>query len=260
MSGFRVIIPARFASTRLPGKPLLMLDDKPMIQHVIARALESNADEVLVATDDTRIAEAVKDMPVSVCMTAAHHATGTDRLAEVVAQHQWPDDSIIVNLQGDEPEMPAALLLQVFEALQQHPQAALATLCTPIRDAGELFDPNVVKVVMTAAGFASYFSRAVIPWHRDWFATRGTPSLPDSSPCYRHLGIYAYRAGFLRRFASWQQAPTEQAESLEQLRALWHGEQIHVSVASCLPPVGIDTAADLARVRERFSAARRHQP
>ena len=260
MSNFRVIIPARYASSRLPGKPLLEIDGKPMIMHVIERAQESAAQEIIVATDDKRIAEVVKSTAVTLCMTRTDHATGTDRLAEVVSRLGWSDDSIVVNLQGDEPQMPPTLLTQVFDALQHHPMASMATLCTPITSAAELFDANVVKVVTNAQDFASYFSRAVVPWQRDWFNQHGTPSLPEGVSYLRHLGIYAYRAGFLRRFATWSASPLEIAESLEQLRALWHGEKIHVSLADVLPPAGIDTADDLARVRAAFSADQHHRP
>jgi 3-deoxy-manno-octulosonate cytidylyltransferase (CMP-KDO synthetase) len=249
MSQFTVVIPARYASTRLPGKPLLEIDGRPMISHVVERALNSGASNVIVATDDQRIADVVSGMDINVCMTRADHPSGTDRLAEVAEQQGWNDEQIVINLQGDEPQMPAALLTQVFEALDSHPQAAIATLCTPISDAEELFDTNAVKVVMDSEGYAHYFSRAVIPWQRDWFAQHGTHTLPNGVNYYRHLGIYAYRAGFLKKYASLSPAPTEEAESLEQLRALWHGERIHVSVAHEVPPAGIDTEADLNRVR-----------
>ena len=249
MSQFSVVIPARYASTRLPGKPLLEIDGKPMIAHVVERALESGANEVIVATDDSRIADAAGSLDVTVCMTRDDHPSGTDRLAEVAEQAGWSDDQIIVNLQGDEPQMPHALLVQVFEALEKETRAAVATLCTPITEAEELFNPNAVKVVMDHEGYAHYFSRAVIPWQRDWFAKHGTNTLPEGVDYYRHRGISASRAGFLKRYAAMQPAPTEVAESLEQLRALWHGEKIHVSVASSMPPPGIDTEADLNRVR-----------
>ncbi|OOZ37015.1 3-deoxy-manno-octulosonate cytidylyltransferase [Solemya elarraichensis gill symbiont] len=255
MSQFTVVIPARYASTRLPGKPLLEIAGRPMISHVVERALDSGASNVIVATDDQRIADVVSGLDVDVCMTRADHPSGTDRLAEVAEQQGWYDEQMIINLQGDEPQMPATLLTQVFEALDAHPQAAIATLCTPISDAEELFDPNAVKVVMDSEGYAHYFSRAVIPWQRDWFAQHGTHTLPEGVNYYRHLGIYAYRAGFLKKYAGLSPAPTEEAESLEQLRALWHGEKIHVSVADEVPPAGIDTEADLNRVRRLWASS-----
>ncbi len=252
---FRVAIPARYASTRLPGKPLRLLAGHPLLQHVYRRALASGALEVVIATDDFRIREVAEGFGAVVCMTAPEHLSGTDRLAEVADQRGWLDDDIIVNLQGDEPQMPASLVRQVAAALEACPEAGIATACTRIRRLEEVFDPNVVKVVRDARDGASYFSRAPIPWHREMFATGvdGAAGLPDDDAVYfRHIGIYAYRAAVLRRYPRLAPSPTERAESLEQLRALWHGIRIHVVEAAEAPPPGIDTEADLARVTAEF--------
>ena len=248
MSGFHVIIPARYGSTRLPGKPLLAIGDEPMIAHVYRRAAECGAASVVVATDDQRIAEAAQAAGARVCLTRSDHPSGTDRLAEVVEQLGLADDAIVVNLQGDEPLMPPLLLQQVAKDLAAHPDAAISTLCAPLEDVAQVSDPNVVKVVRDSAGYALYFSRASIPWQRDAMA-RGDTAGVDLGGFRRHLGIYAYRAGFLRRYSEWQPAPIEQAEALEQLRALWQGERIHVVEAATAPPAGVDTEEDLERVR-----------
>ena len=244
---FKIAIPARYASTRLPGKPLLDIGGKPMLQHVYERARQSGADEVVVATDDARIAAVARGFGATVCMTSVAHNSGTDRLAEVAHTMNWPSDTLVVNLQGDEPLMPPALLRQVARDLAEHSDAACATLCTQITVAHELFDPNVVKVVMNAKGYALYFSRAPIPWHRDDFARDGR-NLPPQSRHFRHLGLYAYRAGFLQTYTTLAACQLEQAEALEQLRMLWHGVRIHVAEASEIPGPGVDTEQDLARV------------
>lgn len=254
MSDFHIVIPARYGSSRLPGKPLLTLAGEPMVAHVAQRARESGAASITLATDDRRIAAAAADLGVDVCMTAAAHPSGTDRLAEVAEQKGWHDEAVIVNLQGDEPLMPASLLRQVAVNLQAHPTASIATLCTPISTQQQLFDPNVVKVVCDCQGYALYFSRAPVPWYRDGFA-RQPRTLPSMLAHYRHLGLYAYRAGFLRRYGGWPPAPVEQCEALEQLRALWMGERIHVAEALQSPPAGVDTEEDLQRVAELLSHA-----
>ncbi len=244
---FTVIIPARYASSRLPGKPLADIAGRPMIQHVYERAVASGAREVIVATDDTRIAEAVTAFGGRACMTAADHPSGSDRLAEVVTRLGFEDDALVVNLQGDEPLMPPSLVQQVADDLAAHGDAAMSTLCEPVTTAAELFDPHVVKVVMDRAGYALYFSRAVIPWDRDAFAVT-TEELPANGRHYRHIGLYAYRAGFIKEYVQWPACELEQMESLEQLRVLWHGRRIHVAVAEEAPGPAVDTAADLQRV------------
>ncbi len=249
---FCVVIPARYASSRLPGKPLLDIAGKPMIQHVYERAVQSGATEVVIATDDERIRQVAADFGALVCMTAAHHPTGTDRLAEVARLRGYTSQHIIVNLQGDEPLMPPALIRQVAENLQSHPQASAATLCERITSSAELFDPHLVKVVMDKQSYALYFSRAPIPWDRDAFGQ--TPDaangLPARSEHYRHIGLYAYRAEFLQDYVQWPPCIIEQTESLEQLRILWNGHTLHVAEALENPGIGVDTAEDLARVQQ----------
>jgi 3-deoxy-manno-octulosonate cytidylyltransferase (CMP-KDO synthetase) len=246
--GFHVIIPARYAATRLPAKPLLDIGGKPMLQHVVERAQESGAASVTVATDDTRIETAVKAFGGSVCMTAEHHRSGTERLAEAAVKLGFADEDIVVNLQGDEPLMPPRLLSQVAHILEGDHGADMSTLCTRIHTAAELFDPHVVKVVMDRRGNALYFSRAVIPWDRDAFAVT-TEELPEQAVHYRHLGIYAYRVGFLESYVKQDSCELERMESLEQLRVLWHGGRIHVAEAQVMPGPGVDTLEDLERVR-----------
>ena len=247
---FRVAIPARYSSTRLPGKPLRLLAGRPLIEHVYRQVRDSGALEVVIATDDSRIRTVAEGFGATVCMTSPDHLSGTDRLAEVADQRSWPDEAVIVNVQGDEPRLPPALIRQVAAVLAAHPDAGIATACTRIDDPAEVFDPNVVKVVRDAAGYAQYFSRAPIPWHRGAFGPSGaTPAeLPADTVWWRHIGIYAYRAGVLRRYPQWPPAPAERAESLEQLRALWQGVRIQVVEAVEAPPPGVDTEADLARV------------
>lgn len=247
---FRIAIPARYASTRLPGKPLRLLAGRPLIEHVYRQASASGAVEIVIATDDPRIRDAATGFGATVCMTSPDHATGTDRLAEVAAQRDWLDNDIVVNMQGDEPRLPPSLVRQVAAALEEHPDAGIATACTRIHTIAEIFDPNAVKVVRDAQGYALYFSRAPIPWHREAFQTSGErcTELPDDTLWFRHIGLYAYRVAVLRRYPRLTPAPAEQTESLEQLRALWHGIRIHVAEATEAPPPGVDTEADLARV------------
>lgn len=246
---FKVVIPARFASTRLPGKPLLEIAGKLMIHHVMERAAESQAQEVVVATDDYRIAEAVEQVGGEVCMTGSDHKSGSDRIAEVAETLGWPDETIVVNLQGDEPLMPATLIDQVAVDMASHAVAGITTLASPITHKETLFDPHVVKVVTDAEGYALYFSRAPIPWHRDEFLEGDRP-LPEGGQFLRHIGLYAYRAGYLEQFVRWPAAPLEDAESLEQLRVLWHGGKIHVSLAGQEPSHGVDTQDDVQRVEK----------
>lgn len=246
---FIVVIPARHASSRLPGKPLQDIAGKPMIQHVWEQARRSGAQRVVVATDDARIVEACEGFGAEVLMTRVEHNSGTDRLAEVAAQLGLAADEIVVNVQGDEPLIPPALIDQVAANLATHPQAAIATLAEPLHDAQALFNPNVVKVLSDLNGLALTFSRAPLPWARDEFA-RDRNRLPADVPFRRHIGIYAYRAGFLADFVAWGPCWLEDTECLEQLRALWHGQRIHVADAIEPPPAGVDTPEDLARVRK----------
>ncbi|MBK0079155.1 3-deoxy-manno-octulosonate cytidylyltransferase [Kosakonia sp. S58] len=244
---FVVIIPARYASTRLPGKPLVDINGKPMVVHVLERARESGAERIIVATDNEEVKVAVQAVGGEVCMTRADHQSGTERLAEVVEKCGFSDETVIVNVQGDEPMIPPAIIRQVADNLAARRDVGMATLAVPIESAEEAFNPNAVKVVMDAQGYALYFSRATIPWDRDRFAT-SRETIGDSF--LRHIGIYGYRAGFIRRYVSWQTSPLEQIEMLEQLRVLWYGEKIHVDVASVVPGTGVDTPEDLERVRQ----------
>lgn len=252
--GFRIVIPARHASTRLPGKPLLDIAGKPMILRVLDRALEAGADEVWVATDHAEIAAAVEAAGGSVIVTSPDHPSGTDRLAEVAERLGWRDEDVVVNVQGDEPLIPPGLIIDAARALAEDAEAAIATACHPLVSAEEFFNPNVVKLVLDARGRALYFSRAPIPWARDAFAANRA-SLPADLPAYRHIGLYAYRAGFLKRYSSLAPSPLEQWEALEQLRAVAHGFPIRVMVLDHAPPAGVDTAEDLERVRRVFDLA-----
>ncbi|MGL4355065.1 MAG: 3-deoxy-manno-octulosonate cytidylyltransferase [Aeromonas popoffii] len=248
---FVVIIPARYASTRLPGKPLADIHGKPMVQHVVEKALQSGADRVIVATDDERVRSALASCAAlagfEVCMTSQDHQSGTERLAEVCRHYGFASDTIIVNVQGDEPLIPPAIIRQVADNLAAA-TAPMATLSVPIEDAEEAFNPNAVKVVTDKDGYALYFSRACIPWDRDRFAASDRDE-QIGGHYQRHIGIYAYRAGFIQRYVDWAPSVLEQVEALEQLRVLWYGEKIHVAQALQAPPVGVDTQADLDKVR-----------
>lgn len=243
---FRVVIPARYASTRLAGKALLPLAGKPMLQWVHERALAAGAREVLIATDDERIAGVARAFGAAAVMTSAAHASGSDRIAEVAAARGWAEDEVVVNLQGDEPLMPPALIGQVAALLATHPAAHIGTLATPLTSLAELMDPNVVKVVTNAAGMALYFSRAPIPWNRDG-AAEGLSSQRDFGGARRHIGLYAYRVGALLRLARLPPATLEMRERLEQLRALEHGLAICVADARERPGQDVNTLADLER-------------
>lgn len=251
MTAFRVVIPARYGSSRLPGKPLLDIAGKPMVAHVYERALQSQAQSVVVATDDPRIAEAMQAYGAPVVMTSADHPSGTDRLQEVAAKMGWADDEIIVNVQGDEPLIPAAVINQVAINLANNDQAGIATLAEPLHDVAQLVNPNIVKLVRDANNMAMYFSRAPMPWARDAFS-QGVNTLPTPELYVRHLGIYAYKVSFLKSYVQWPPARLEEIEALEQLRALYYGVKIHVDLAVVNLPAGVDTQADLERVREIF--------
>jgi 3-deoxy-manno-octulosonate cytidylyltransferase (CMP-KDO synthetase) len=253
-AGFKIVIPARHSSSRLPGKPLLDIGGRPMVLRVLDRALEAGADEVWVATDHAGIAEVVQAAGAQVVLTSPDHPSGTDRLAEVATRLGWSDDALVVNVQGDEPLIPPALIRDAAAALAADQDAAIATACHPLTSAEEFFNPNIVKVVLDARGRALYFSRAPIPWARDDFA-KDRHGLPAGLPAFRHIGLYAYRAGFLKRYAGLAPSPLEQWEALEQLRAMAHGFPIQVMVLDHAPPGGVDTAEDLERVRQVFAAA-----
>ncbi|MCL6269796.1 3-deoxy-manno-octulosonate cytidylyltransferase [Sansalvadorimonas sp. 2012CJ34-2] len=252
---FTVVIPARYASMRLPGKPLADIGGKPMIQHVYEQACLSGADRVIIATDDERVQGVAVRFGAEVCMTSPDHPTGTDRLQEVVSRLQLADEHIVVNVQGDEPLIPPAVIDQVAENLKACPEASVSTLSHPVASPEELFDPNAVKVVSDKNGLALYFSRATIPWDRDQFAV-SKEKLPENNLIQRHLGIYGYKVGLLNQFVTWGESPLEVTERLEQLRVLWNGARIHVAEACEMPPAGVDTQEDLERVREVFAARR----
>ncbi|WP_333878383.1 3-deoxy-manno-octulosonate cytidylyltransferase [Methylobacter sp.] len=249
---FKVVIPARYGSTRLPGKPLLNIAGKPMIAHVCERAQEADADEIIVATDDDRIFQAVGDLGFKAVMTRADHQSGTERIAEVARLCGWAGDDVIVNLQGDEPLIPPVYIRDAAEALAGQQLAGIATLAAKITDQEEIFNPNAVKVVLNHAGYALYFSRAPIPWERDTFAhSGGKPS--GKLPHLRHIGMYAYTVDFLNRYCLWDASLLESIEFLEQLRILWRGEAIKVHVVDKTPSAGVDTKEDLIRVEHVLS-------
>jgi 3-deoxy-manno-octulosonate cytidylyltransferase (CMP-KDO synthetase) len=239
---FQVIIPARYASTRFPGKPLAQIGGKPMVVHVCERAAQSGAAAVHVATDDERIARAVRAHGHEALMTRADHPSGTDRIGEAATLLKLKDKEIVVNVQGDEPLISSNLILKVAKTLEEKPDASVSTACHPIHDAAAASNPNVVKVVLDAKGYALYFSRSRIPYPRE-----GEPA------CYRHAGIYAYRVGFLKQYANLEVPPLEKAEALEQLRVLWHGYRIAVAVSETEIPPGVDTPQDLEAVRKMLS-------
>jgi len=253
MLRYTVIIPARYASQRLHGKPLLDIAGKPMIQRVYEQVKDLGAQQIIIATDHDEIASVCEGFGAQVVMTSPEHPSGTDRLEEVVSKLDLDDDEIVVNVQGDEPLIPAALVEQVALNLSEHPEAGIATLCERMHDLDAILNPNAVKVVFDEHGFASYFSRAPIPYARDCF-TDHPPRLPASAEYYRHIGMYAYRVGFLRQYVQWPPSMTEQTEKLEQLRALSNGVRIHIDLAAQNPPAGVDTQEDLDRVRAHFES------
>jgi len=253
---FSVVIPARYASSRFPGKPLADLAGKPMLQHVYERACESEAVRVIIATDDERIAEVAQEFGAEICMTSSEHPSGTDRLQEVVHKLGFYADDIVVNVQGDEPLIPPRIINQVAHNLMALPMAGIATLSEPIETVEALTNPNVVKVVTDHNGMALYFSRAPIPWPRDSFMDEaGRSRMPDGFPWQRHIGLYAYRVKLLNDFVRWPPAALEQTECLEQLRALWNGVGIHVDAADETPPAGVDTPEDLERIRQLLQSS-----
>lgn len=250
---FSVVIPARFHSSRLPGKPLLDLDGLSMLQRVYLQACKSDASQVYIATDHLDIVHHAREFCHQVIMTREDHPTGTDRLQEVAQCLVLADDHVVVNVQGDEPFIPPNLINQVASNLKKYPHASIATLAETIEDIEQVFDANAVKIVRNAANMAMYFSRAPLPWNRNWNQNETKQVQKDSY--LRHIGLYAYRVGFLHRYVTWPQANYENVERLEQLRALHYGENIHVDIAPEGMPAGIDTPEDLMRVREFLSAA-----
>lgn len=251
---FTVIIPARFASSRLPGKPLAEIAGKPMIQYVFEKAQQSGANRVIIATDNEKVAAVAQGFGAEVCMTSEHHNSGTERLAEVVEKLAISDDEIIVNIQGDEPLIPPVIVRQVAENLAKF-KVNMATLAVKIHDAEELFNPNVVKVLTDKDGYVLYFSRSVIPYDRDQFMGLQDITKATLAEVYlRHIGLYAYRAGFIKKYVQWAPTQLENLEKLEQLRVLWNGERIHVELAKEVPAVGVDTAEDLEKVRSILAA------
>ncbi|MEW5769360.1 MAG: 3-deoxy-manno-octulosonate cytidylyltransferase [Pseudomonadota bacterium] len=253
MQSFLVVVPARYASTRLPAKPLADIAGKPMVVRVLERAGRSGAAGVWAATDHEAVREAVVAHGYQAVMTSPDCASGTDRLAEVAARLGWDDDAVVVNVQGDEPLIDPGLIRATAQALFDHPAASMATVCHPIHDPEEVFNPNVVKVVTDKDGYALYFSRAPIPWARDaWAGDRG--GVPEGLPIARHIGLYAYRVGFLKAYPGLSRPALEAFESLEQLRALWHGFRIAVVASDHPSPPGVDTHEDLLKVRALFPA------
>ncbi|MGZ8265001.1 MAG: 3-deoxy-manno-octulosonate cytidylyltransferase [Burkholderiales bacterium] len=253
---FTVIIPARYGSSRFPGKPLAELAGRPMVVHVAERARKSGASEVIVATDHAGIESVVRSAGYDVVMTRSDHASGTDRLGEVITRRRFDGHRIVVNVQGDEPLVAPALIRRVAESLSAHEHASIATACHPIATAADVVNPNVVKVVLDREGYALYFSRAPIPFARDAYA-KGVKEVPKGLPVYRHLGIYAYRVSFLREFRRLKPAPIEQFEALEQLRALYAGYRVSVAITRSAPHAGVDTPADLARAQTHLARRRR---
>ncbi len=249
---FVVLIPARLKSSRLPNKPLADILGKPMVVRVAERAKQSAADRVIVAVDAPEVYEACAGAGLDVVLTSVDHPTGTDRLAEAVTRLGLPDEAIVVNVQGDEPLMPISVINDVAQLLERRPDCAMATAAHPIADREHFLNPNVVKVVIDHQGTALNFSRAPMPWPRDHFREE-KPGLPEGLPALHHLGLYAYRVGFLKRFPTLAQAPLEKFESLEQLRALYYGERIAVMVLNEALPPGVDTQDDLERVRSLFA-------
>ncbi len=249
---FKVVIPARYDSSRLPGKPLLMIAGKPMVFHVCDRAKEAGAEKIIVATDDFRILKAVNDYGFDAVMTRTTHKSGTERLAEVAEIFQWHEDDIIVNLQGDEPLIPAEYISLAAQSLAAQSIAGIATLAAEIIESEEIFNPNAVKVVLDKFNYALYFSRAAIPWDREAFKQKQV-DLVKSDTYFRHIGMYAYRVSFLQRYVQWDASALERIEMLEQLRILWEGEKLLVAKVAKAPEAGVDTPEDLLRVERSLA-------
>ncbi|WP_111979471.1 3-deoxy-manno-octulosonate cytidylyltransferase [Algibacillus agarilyticus] len=247
---YTIVIPARYGSTRFPGKPLVDIQGKPMIQHVYDKCVKTQAERIIIATDDQRIADVAKSFDAEVIMTSAKHESGTERIAEVIELANLEPNEVIVNVQGDEPFIPQAIIEQVAQNLVSRSHINMATLSVPILDIEEALNPNAVKVVTDHDGYALYFSRSTIPYDRQRFMNKET--IEEIGEFYsRHIGIYAYRAGFVKQYITWNPTALEKIESLEQLRVLWYGEKIHVEQAHVVPPAGIDTPEDLAKALQK---------
>lgn len=246
---FKIVIPARYDSNRFPGKPLADIHGKPMIQRVYENAIKSDASEVIIATDSIEIGQKAEAFGAVVCMTSTQHTSGTERIGEVAEKNAWDNDVVVVNLQGDEPLTPIEVINQVANNLIEHSEADCATLCTPVHSIAEARDPNIVKVVMDANGLALYFSRAMIPFHRDADCDVGG----DELPYFRHIGMYAYRTSLLRKFHTLPECALEKIEKLEQLRLMWNGYRIHVAEAISVPGHGVDTPEDLEKVKANMN-------
>lgn len=257
---FTVVIPARFASSRLPGKPLADIAGKPLIEHVYESAVKSGANRIIIATDDARIESAAKSFGAQVCMTSAYHRSGTERIAEVIQNLRFNRDDIVVNVQGDEPMLPGELIDQVAVQLREFHEAKISTLCARIKNDADLFNPNVVKVVRDNEGYALYFSRAPIPWDRSRFPQQMSQfafhnlAVCEHNHYYKHIGLYAYTAGFVLQYINYPLSTLEQLESLEQLRALQNGHRIYAGEAQQDCGIGVDTEEDLHRVRQIFTS------
>lgn len=251
MNPYKIVIPARFSSTRLPGKPLIKLAGKPMIQHVYERARATGVEDIVIATDDDRIEAIAKAFGAEVVMTSPDHENGTERIAEVARIKGWSQDSVIVNLQGDEPLIPQSLIALTAQGLIDHPEAGMSSLCTPLTVDADVFSPNVVKVVLDKQNFAMYFSRASIPWDRDAYSG-DLDNMTKKMPVYRHIGMYGYRVSFLNQYTQMEACALEATESLEQLRALWYGVKIHMAVIEQAPGHGVDTLEDVKRVEHEL--------
>ena len=246
---FRVVIPVRYDSKRLPGKPLMDIKGKPMLQHVYERAIESGAVNVVIATDNDKICKVAEGFGANVCITSKEHRSGTDRIAEAVVAMGYEDDDIVVNLQGDEPIIPPQVIHQVAQNLAKYENARVATLYEPIKTIEELFDPDNVKVVIGKRGYALYFSRAPIAWERDNFKINDNKGVIKGAH-YRHVGLYAYHVKFLQEYMEWEPAPLEEMEHLEQLRVLWNGGRVHVARAKLPVPGDVNTPEDLEKIRK----------
>lgn len=246
---YKIVIPARYASTRLPGKPLIELAGKPMVQHVYERAQATGVQDIVIATDDERIQQAALGFGAEVVMTSPDHENGTERIAEVAKIKGWDSSAVVVNLQGDEPLIPQSLIELTAQGLINNPEAGMSSICTPIQDSADVFNPNIVKVVLNKENFALYFSRASIPWDRDQYA-QDTTQKTVKMPVYRHIGMYGYRVSFLQQYTQMDSCVLETTEALEQLRALWYGVKIHMGVINQAPAHGVDTLEDAKRVEQ----------